>query len=140
MANDATSTGAGPIDAKAIDTGPTVACVKDGNTFVLSLAQHPELAKPGGSAVLYDPRYFDPICDSGAFYIVQTSPGNYAAFSASCTHMCCEAQVQGTTLFCACHKSRFNLMTGQVIAGPARRSLPSLPVSTDGSNVCVQLK
>jgi Rieske Fe-S protein len=31
-------------------------------------------------------------------------------------------------------------MTGQVTNGPARKNLPSLPVSTDGKNVCVQLK
>jgi Rieske Fe-S protein len=139
-AGNATAMDARPMDAEAIETGPTAACVKDGNTFVFPLAQHPELAKVGSAAVLYDPRYIDPVCQLSAFYIVQTSPGKYAAFSAECTHACCEANVQGTSLYCACHGSRFNLMTGQVTNGPARRNLPSLPVSTDGSNVCVQLK
>jgi nitrite reductase/ring-hydroxylating ferredoxin subunit len=139
-AMDARPMDARPMDAEAIETGPTAACVKDGNTFVFPLAQHPELAKVGSAAVLYDPRYIDPVCQLSAFYIVQTSPGKYAAFSAECTHACCEANVQGTSLYCACHGSRFNLMTGQVTNGPARRNLPSLPVSTDGSNVCVQLK
>ena len=131
---------AGPADAEPIESGPTAACVKDGNTYVFPLAQHPELAKVGSATVLYDPRYSDPVCFGSAFYIVQTSPGKYTAFSALCTHACCEALVQGTTLFCSCHGSRFNLLTGQVTAGPARKNLPSLPVSTDGANVCVQLK
>jgi nitrite reductase/ring-hydroxylating ferredoxin subunit len=129
-----------PMDAEAVETGPTALCVKDSNTFVFPLAEHPELAKVGSATVLYDTRYSDPVCFLSAFYIVQTSPGKYAAFSAECTHACCEANVQGTTLYCACHGSRFNLMTGQVTNGPARKNLPSLPVSTDGKNVCVQLK
>jgi nitrite reductase/ring-hydroxylating ferredoxin subunit len=131
-----------PMDSGPVEAGPpapTAGCYQNANTFVLSLAQHPELSNTGGTAIFNDGRYSDPICHIDGFYVVKTKPGQYAAFSTGCTHACCQIQINGNSVSCPCHGSRFNLTTGQVTGGPARSSLPSLPTSTDGSNVCVQL-
>jgi Rieske Fe-S protein len=131
-----------PKDAGSMEAEPTgspAACYKNANTFVLSLSQHPELSNTGGSAIFTDGRYADPICGQNSFYIVKTKPGQYAAYSVGCTHQCCYVEINGSKVSCPCHGSQFNLMTGQVTRGPAERSLPSLPVSTDGLYVCVQL-
>jgi nitrite reductase/ring-hydroxylating ferredoxin subunit len=132
-----------PMDSGSMDAGrpaaPTAGCYQDTNTFVLSLAQHPELANAGGSAIFTDGRYADPICEQNSFYIVKTKPGQYAAYSIGCPHQCCYVEIKGSSVSCPCHGSKFNLLTGKVTAGPATKNLPSLPVSTDGSNVCVQL-
>jgi Rieske Fe-S protein len=42
------------------------------------------------------------------------------------------------TLFCACHSSEFQPeAAGQVVAGPAPRRLPMLPVKEDGGQLVV---
>ncbi len=134
---DAASSETASSDAGS--TGAASTCAPSADAYVLSLADHPELSSTGGSAVFSDPRYSDPICGMGGFYIVKTRSGQYAAFSTGCTHDCCEVEVQDDSVFCPCHGSRFDLMTGQVTAGPARNNLPSLPISTDGSCVRIQL-
>jgi Rieske Fe-S protein len=127
-----------PMDASLEDASS--ACGEDPSvTYVLSLAQNPQLSKVGGAVGVMDNRYSDPVCNEDSFYIVKTAANQFAAFSLGCTHQCCLAQVQGTTVFCGCHGSRFNLMTGAVTGGPARKALPSLPVTTDGTNVCVRV-
>jgi nitrite reductase/ring-hydroxylating ferredoxin subunit len=127
-----------PVDASVEDASS--ACGEDPSvTYVLSLAQNPQLSKVGGAVSVMDNRYSDPVCNEDSFYIVRTAANQFAAFSLGCTHQCCLAQVQGTTVFCGCHGSRFNLMTGAVTGGPARKALPSLPVTTDGTHVCVRV-
>jgi nitrite reductase/ring-hydroxylating ferredoxin subunit len=127
-----------PMDASVEDAAS--ACGEDPSvTYVLSLAQNPQLSKVGGAVSVMDNRYSDPVCNEDSFYIVKTATNQFAAFSLGCTHQCCLAQVQGTTVFCGCHGSRFNLMTGAVTGGPARKALPSLPVTTDGTHVCVRV-
>ncbi len=58
-----------------------------------------------------------------------------AAFSAICTHQGCTVQPAGKTLDCPCHGSVYNALTGEVVNGPAQRSLPALKVTLSGDNV-----
>lgn len=55
------------------------------------------------------------------------------AYSAICTHQGCEVseyEPAHKTLLCFCHFSKFEpLNAGQVVAGPAPRNLPSLPLA-----------
>jgi cytochrome b6-f complex iron-sulfur subunit len=60
--------------------------------------------------------------------LARPSSGTVAAFSAVCTHMGCTVNAGGPQLNCPCHGSVFNAFTGEVLQGPAPRSLPSIAV------------
>lgn len=70
-----------------------------------------------------------------------------AAYSATCTHLCCtvsdwipkpfDVDPHGY-LFCPCHKSHYDPWDGAtVLAGPAPRPLPALPVDVSGGHLVV---
>lgn len=63
------------------------------------------------------------------------------AFSAVCTHEGCDVSEWSESekaLLCFCHFSRFDpCQNGQVIAGPASRSLPTLPLAVEGGQLAV---
>jgi cytochrome b6-f complex iron-sulfur subunit len=52
------------------------------------------------------------------------------ALSRKCTHLGCKLNYHEDSdiLECPCHQSRFNVETGQVVQGPARKALTFLPV------------
>ncbi|MBD0743434.1 Rieske (2Fe-2S) protein [Streptomyces sp. CBMA152] len=55
--------------------------------------------------------------------------GEYKAFSAQCTHAgCLLDKIEDGHGNCPCHGSRFNVMTGEPVHGPATVPLPSVPV------------
>lgn len=60
-------------------------------------------------------------------YLIQDALGYYAV-SATCTHLGCLVEEQGTGLQCPCHGSRFD-RTGQNLNGPALRPLPHFAVA-----------
>jgi cytochrome b6-f complex iron-sulfur subunit len=66
-------------------------------------------------------------------YVLGTAGGVYAV-SAVCTHLGCITRYLSDEKYiaCPCHGSRFDL-EGNVIHGPAPRSLPWLDVQTDAS-------
>jgi len=139
------SGGSGPEDSSTsgpTDTGtaapdtspPPLACTTNSNTLVVPVSQ-----VSGGPSIMMDSRYSDPQCQGNEFYIISTGSGQYAAFSASCTHACCTIEIQGSSGHCPCHGASFDLATGAVTNGPAHNALPSIPVCTDGTNVYVQL-
>ena len=63
------------------------------------------------------------------------------AFSAVCTHQGCDVTEwveADQSLMCFCHFSRYDPARGaQVIAGPAPRSLPALPLAVDRGQLMV---
>ncbi|WP_019930166.1 ubiquinol-cytochrome c reductase iron-sulfur subunit [Nocardia sp. BMG111209] len=66
---------------------------------------------------------------AGDTVITQPNPGDFRAFSATCTHQgCAVSAIAGGTINCPCHGSRFNL-DGSVATGPATRSLVARPIS-----------
>jgi rieske iron-sulfur protein len=70
-----------------------------------------------------------------------------AAYSATCTHLCCTVSNwiprpfgidPHGLLFCPCHKSHFDPWDGAtVLAGPAPRPLPALPLDLVDGNLVV---
>ena len=63
------------------------------------------------------------------------------AYSKICTHAGCPVglyQAQSGLLLCPCHQSTFEVADGaQPIFGPATRSLPQLPLGTDGEGYLI---
>jgi cytochrome b6-f complex iron-sulfur subunit len=58
------------------------------------------------------------------------------AYSAVCTHQGCTVAYQGGELACPCHGSVFDPANGAaVVAGPAPRPLPEIPVKVEGGEV-----
>ena len=77
----------------------------------------------------------DPTTGDSA-YVVATAAGEYAAFSAICTHQdCTVAFLKKTTQFqCPCHGGLYDAKTGKVLSGPPPAPLPSIAVkNVDGS-------
>jgi Rieske Fe-S protein len=58
-----------------------------------------------------------------------------ACFSAICTHQGCAVQPNGKELDCPCHGSRYNALTGAVLAGPAPAPLHKVAVTVQNGEV-----
>jgi cytochrome b6-f complex iron-sulfur subunit len=73
------------------------------------------------------------------FYVVRLDATRVVALSAVCTHVRCILGYDAArrTLVCPCHDGRFDL-SGNVLAGPPPRPLPSYPVSVRAGEVFVQ--
>ena len=81
--------------------------------------------------------------DSGGYPIaVANVEGTFYAFSDICTHRRCslsEGELDGTTLECICHGSRFDVSTGDVLRGPAERSVQTYTVRVQGDALVVDV-
>ena len=68
--------------------------------------------------------------------VLQTSPGEFVAMSAVCTHLGCVVawQEQAGEFLCPCHGGRFSA-DGQVLAGPPPSPLEPLGVELDGDQL-----
>jgi nitrite reductase/ring-hydroxylating ferredoxin subunit len=66
---------------------------------------------------------------SGVLMIVQPTRGNFAAYSAICTHAGCEvSRVTAKAIICTCHDSEFSTSDGARLSGPASRPLKKFEV------------
>lgn len=73
----------------------------------------------GGGLILADAR----------IVLTRGRNGTVHGFSAVCTHQGCTVTlVRDGMIGCPCHGSRFDAQTGAVLAGPAPRALPPIPV------------
>jgi cytochrome b6-f complex iron-sulfur subunit len=84
---------------------------------------------PAGSAVKFK--------ESGnPAVLVHLDSGDFVAYSAVCTHQGCTVAYQKGQLACPCHGSVFDPANGaEVVAGPAPRPLPDIPVEVRGGEV-----
>jgi len=68
--------------------------------------------------------------------------GVFHAIDNACTHVggpLGEGRVQGTVVTCPWHGSEFDVTTGQVVKGPARRPVATYPTRVEGNDVLVDL-
>jgi len=66
----------------------------------------------------------------------------YTAIGNKCTHMGCRlssGKMDGDTIRCPCHGSMFNVRTGQVVRGPAKRPEPSYTVTVENGELFIDL-
>src|SRR5215467_12569789 len=74
---------------------------------------------------------------AGTKVAIANVAGSFYAFGDTCTHLGCslsEGDLEETTVTCPCHGSMFDVTSGQVLRGPAKKSEPSYRVEVrDGS-------
>ncbi len=105
-------------DSVATDPGPTAAAGEDlGPTSDVPV---------GGGKIYADQK----------IVVTQPTAGDFKGFSAVCTHQgCLVANVDGGTINCTCHGSRFSIEDGTVQGGPAPSPLSAVPVKVDGDEI-----
>src|SRR5438445_12558877 len=72
---------------------------------------------------------------------VTNAGGAFYAFDDTCTHMGCslaKGKLDGTTVTCPCHGSQFDVTSGAVLRGPARRPVRSRSVKVEGENLLAE--
>ena len=77
----------------------------------------------------------------GTQVAVANVDGRLYAFDDACTHSGCSlagGMLYGTTVTCTCHGSQFDVTSGEVIRGPARRAERSRRVQVDGDDLLVE--
>lgn len=76
------------------------------------------------------------IVGSAEVVVTQPSEGEFKAFSSICPHQGCPvSQIDDGVIICTCHNSHFDIATGDVVSGPARKGLAPRTVTVDGEDV-----
>ncbi|MFU8872667.1 Rieske (2Fe-2S) protein [Micromonospora sp. SL4-19] len=131
-------TGAGAVGAAVV----LAACGSDKETS--PAAAGPTSGDPGASASAGEAiaRTTDIPVGGGTIFaskgVVVTQPeaGQFKGFSPICTHQGCPvSQIEGGTIICTCHNSRFSIVDGSVKEGPASRPLPPKNIKVTGEQI-----
>ena len=67
--------------------------------------------------------------------------GSFYAIDDACSHMGCPLSVtplEGTSAVCSCHGSKFDVTSGEVVHGPARRPVTSFSVEVVDDDLMVE--
>jgi len=78
----------------------------------------------------------------GKKILVANLEGKYYAIGNRCTHMGCmlsDGVLKGGIVQCPCHGSRFDVKTGSVVGGPAKKPEPAFQVKVEGDQILVNV-
>jgi 3-phenylpropionate/trans-cinnamate dioxygenase ferredoxin subunit len=79
---------------------------------------------------------------NGEEIAVSRVDGALHAFSDICTHRRCNlsmgGEIDGTTIECECHGSTFDMVTGEVVEGPATEPIAIFAVSDEGGDLRIE--
>lgn len=78
---------------------------------------------------------------AGTKVSVANANGHLYAFDNTCTHLGCslaEGRLDGTTVTCPCHGSQFDVTSGAVRRGPAKRPVRSRLVQVQGEDLLAE--
>ena len=111
---------------------PTQSVAPVDGEVAIALAQAPDLAQPGGVMAVQVEGVKKPIL------LVRGEGDAFTALLLKCTHLGCTVgwNAEARSFDCPCHGSRF-LTSGQVVNGPAGRSLSQFPTRIVGTEVVV---
>lgn len=76
----------------------------------------------------------------GKSILVVNVKGNYYAIGNVCTHLGCllsDGDLEGETVTCSCHGSKFDVKTGNIVRGPATKPEPSYQVIVEKDEITV---
>ena len=79
----------------------------------------------------------------GVSILLANVAGEYYAIGNKCTHRGCKlskGELDGETVKCPCHKSVFNVKTGEVVHGPASKPAPKYAVKVEEEQILVSVK
>jgi nitrite reductase/ring-hydroxylating ferredoxin subunit len=79
----------------------------------------------------------------GVSVLLANVAGEYYAIGNKCTHRGCKLSkgaLDGETVKCPCHKSVFNVKTGEVVHGPASKPEPKYAVKVEEEQILVSVK
>ena len=99
----------------------------------LSLADHPDLARPRGSVRVQPTGERDPL------YVLALGDNRFAAVSPVCTHRGCTVELQDEHLVCPCHGSTYD-RNGTVLRGPAEQPLRRYRVRVQSGVIEIALR
>lgn len=74
--------------------------------------------------------------------LVVNVKGNCYAIGSICTHMGCllsDGGLEGETVTCPCHGSKFDVRTGKVVSGPATKPEPSYEMKIEKDQIMVKI-
>ncbi len=77
---------------------------------------------------------------NGTSILLVNLDGSFYAIGNKCTHRGCalsNGTLSGDTLKCACHGSVFNIKTGEVIRGPAKKPEPKYELQISGDQILI---
>jgi nitrite reductase/ring-hydroxylating ferredoxin subunit len=80
---------------------------------------------------------------TGVSVLLANIAGEYYAIGNKCTHRGCKLSsgvFEGETVKCPCHKSVFNVKTGEVVHGPASKPEPKYAVKGEDEQILVSVK
>ena len=84
-----------------------------------------------------------PVDAAGVSVLLANVAGEYYAIGNKCTHRGCKLSsgvLNGETVKCPCHKSVFNVKTGEVVHGPASKPEPKYAVKVEEEQILVSVK
>ena len=124
-----TSSGlAGPPGQPAYGGAPSTGTASAGGSASAVLATTAEIPVGGGK-----------ILTAQKIVITQPQAGTFHAFTAICTHLgCIVNSVSGGTINCPCHGSKYSIVNGSVVNGPAPLPLAAVSIKVEGTSI-VQL-
>jgi Rieske Fe-S protein len=71
----------------------------------------------------------------GGTIVTRTGANSVVGHDTTCTHQGCSVVPAGRTLNCPCHGSKFDAVSGAVLAGPAPSPLPRVGLVVKGGYV-----
>jgi Rieske Fe-S protein len=99
----------------------------------------PEETSQGGGAIAKTseiPVGGGKIIEAQKVVVTQPTAGEFKGFSSICTHKGCPVRtVEGGTINCTCHGSKFKVADGSVSSGPATSPLPAANIKVDGDSI-----
>jgi len=78
----------------------------------------------------------------GKEVVVVNIAGKYFAIGNRCTHMGCmlaDGTLKGANVTCSCHGSTFDVRTGNVVKGPAKKPEPVYQTKIEGEEILVDV-